>query len=83
MDEGNVQKQKLSESEVISEGALAIGAGSDTTATVLSGIFYHLLLNPKEYDCLQREGDSFFPLGDGNPFDSLKLADMPQLNAVM
>ena len=58
-------------------------AGSDTTATVLSGLFYYILRDPKEYDCLQKEVDFFFPPGDGSPFDSLLLADMPHLNAVM
>ena len=83
MDEAGVQRRRPSESEIISEGGLAIIAGSDTTSTVLSGLFYYLLRNPDVYSRLQNEVDLYFPLGDSDPFNSTKLAEMPLLNAVM
>ena len=61
----------------------AIVAGADTTATILGGIFYYLLTHPEAYKQLQAEVDSAFPLGEGDPLDSAKLAGMPYLNAVM
>lgn len=83
IDEDHVEKERPSEAEVLSDGLLAIVAGSDTTSTVLSGVFYYLLSNPACYKRLQVEVDKTFPPGEGNPFDSAKLADMPYLNAVM
>ena len=61
----------------------AITAGSDTTSTVLSGLFYHLFSNRVAFDRLRVEVDSEFPPGEGEPFDTSKLAKMPYLNAVM
>ena len=62
---------------------IAIGAGADTTSTILAGIFFHLLSNPVVFDRLRREVDSVFPPGEGEPFDAVKLASMPYLNAIM
>lgn len=70
-------------SEVVVSGELAIVAGSDTTSTTLSGIFFHLLSNPQYYGRLQKEVDEAFPPGEGEPFDGTKLAEMKFLNAVM
>ena len=39
--------------------------------------------NPVEYKRLQNEIDSAFPPGEGDPFDTTKLAEMAFLNAVM
>lgn len=84
MDEGGVEKVKPTVAEVLSDGGLAIIAGSDTTSTVLSGLFYHLLRQPDVYCRLQSEVDTVFPMKDGEPFDAHKLEkDMPYLNAVM
>lgn len=83
IDEDHIEKERPSEAEVLSDGLLAIVAGSDTTSTVLSGIFFYLLSNPACYKRLQEEVDGTFPVGEGYPFDSAKLADMPYLNAVM
>ena len=60
-----------------------IVAGSDTTSTTLSGLFYYLLSNPHVYRRLQREIDTAFPPGEGDPFDTLKLSELPFLNAAM
>jgi cytochrome P450 len=68
--------------EVASDGVLAIVAGSDTTATTLSCLFWFLLSNPQAYLRLQAEVDDFFPPGE----DILSTAHHPEmsyLNAVM
>ena len=64
-------------------GELAIVAGSDTTSTTLSGIFFYLLTNPEYYARLREEVDAYFPPGEGEPFDGTRLAEMKYLNAVM
>lgn len=69
--------------EVVADGVLAIIAGSDTTSTVLSGLFCFVIANPEVYARLQKEVDAFFPAGEGDPFDATRLAEMPYLNAVM
>lgn len=62
---------------------MAIFAGSDTTSTVLAGIFFYLLANRQVFDELRKEVDETFPPGEGEPFDSTRLSEMPILNAVM
>lgn len=62
---------------------MAIDAGSDTTATELSAVFFFLLSNPDAFHRLRDEVDQEFPIGEGEPFDTLKLSRMPYLNAVM
>lgn len=69
--------------EVASDGVLAIVAGSDTTSTVLSGLFHFIILDSRCYGRLQAEVDSFFSCGKIDPFDTTLLAEMPYLNAVM
>ncbi|THH05653.1 hypothetical protein EW145_g4639 [Phellinidium pouzarii] len=83
IDEDHIEKTPPSTEVVISDGGLAIVAGSDTTATVLSGIFFFLLTNPSVHARLQQEIDAAFPLGEGEPFDATKLAEMSFLNAVI
>ena len=84
MDEGDVEKIKPTMQEVLSDGGLAIIAGSDTTSTVLSGLFRFLLSDPEAYSRLQKEVDAVFPREAGDPFDAYKLEkNMPYLNAVM
>lgn len=83
---------------LLSNSALVIIAGSDTTATVLSSLFLYLLSTmpapyygsdekrkhySNYYSRLQAEVDSVFPPGEGDPFDSSKLAEMPFLNAAL
>lgn len=66
---------------------MAIVAGSDTTATTLSGVFYYLLSDPNRtsYMRLQAEIDAAFPLGveDSDILDHTKLTELHYLNAVM
>jgi len=56
---------------------LAIIAGSDTTSSAISNLFYYLLCNPKAYERLQCEIDE---LGE-DAMDYAKQAHMPYLNA--
>lgn len=67
---------------VISDGFLAMLAGSDTTATVLSAAFWLLMRHPEAYAKLKAEVDKFFPRGE----DATKTeshAQMHYLEAVM
>ena len=62
---------------------VAIIAGSDTTATTISNVFYYLLMNRGVLARLRTELDEAFPPGDGEPFDFVKLSELKVLNAVM
>ena len=42
---------------LLREGVLAMIAGSDTTAGVMSNVFYFLISNPEAYKRLQAEVD--------------------------
>lgn len=73
-------------SEVIVNGELAIVAGSDTTSTTLSGVFFNLLTHPEYYERLRREVDEVFPMGEDPLSDAnagARMAEMKYLNAVM
>ena len=67
---------------VLSDGLLAIGAGADTTASVLSNTFWLLLKHPQYYKRLQEEVDKFYPPGEDS-LDSKYHTQMPFLDAVM
>lgn len=67
-------------SNVVADGALAIIAGSDTTATAMSALFYYLLRNPSYYKRLQEEIDAVQPQGL-LVLDTLKLDEMSFLDA--
>ncbi|KAI5119310.1 hypothetical protein M0805_004554 [Coniferiporia weirii] len=86
INEGNDSRPKstpASFEEVVASGELAIVAGSDTTSTTLSGVFYYLLTHPEYYQRLRKEVDAAFPLGEGDPFDGTRLAELKFLNAVI
>ncbi|KAL5507847.1 hypothetical protein ACEPAH_5465 [Sanghuangporus vaninii] len=83
IDEDGMEKEPPTDAEVISDGVLAILAGSDTTATVISGLFYHLLQHAEDYIRLQGEVDQTFPPGEGDATDASKLSEMVFLNAVI
>ncbi|KAL5527795.1 hypothetical protein ACEPAG_6596 [Sanghuangporus baumii] len=83
IDEDGVEREPPTDAEIISDGVLAIVAGSDTTATVISGLFYHLLQHPEDYMRLQEEVDQTFPPGGGDAIDASKLSEMVFLNAVI
>lgn len=68
--------------EVTTDSGLVIVAGSDTTSTVLSSLFWFIMTNPTIYRRLQDEIDSVFPSGE-NALDVTKHIHMNYLNAVM
>ncbi|OJT10336.1 Cytochrome P450 67 [Trametes pubescens] len=68
--------------ETVSNGVLAMIAGSDTTTSVLSTLFYLILADRAVYERLQAEVDRYFPLGE-DPLDTKHHASMPFLNAVI
>ena len=68
--------------ELMSDGLLAIVAGSDTTSHVMINAFYFLMKHSEMQERLQREIDDVFPPGS-SPFDPVKQANMPYLNAVL
>ncbi|TCD70749.1 hypothetical protein EIP91_001778 [Steccherinum ochraceum] len=49
---------------VVSDAALAVVAGSDTTAAILSITFFFLLRNPDVYAKLKEEVDHYYPPGE-------------------
>lgn len=68
--------------DVVSDGALAVIAGSDTTSSVLSNLFFFLLKEPKYYKRLQAEVDKFYPPGE-DALSTKHHNDMPFLTAAM
>ncbi|KAJ3538505.1 hypothetical protein NM688_g6512 [Phlebia brevispora] len=80
MDEDGIEPTKPSLPIVMSDGLLAIIAGSDTTSTALSHLWYFLIRNPNVYKRLRQEVDAVFPPGD-DPLDFKKHVDMEYLNA--
>ncbi|KAL5489838.1 hypothetical protein ACEPAI_4670 [Sanghuangporus weigelae] len=79
----NEDKMEVPRDQGINDVLVAIGAGADTTSTALGGLFFYLLSNPSVFYRLRKEVDSEFPVGEGEPFDAVKLASLPYLNAVI
>ncbi|CAL1708242.1 unnamed protein product [Somion occarium] len=71
---------KLTHEAAISDGMMSIVAGSDTSATNLTHLFYFLLKNPEMKKRLQEEIDHIFPQGEETA-DYTKQSEMPYLNA--
>ncbi|KAH9849213.1 high nitrogen upregulated cytochrome P450 monooxygenase 2 [Lenzites betulinus] len=69
-------------SQVVADGALAVVAGSDTTSSVLSNLFFALLTHPDTYARLKAEVDLYYPPGE-DALNTKHHADMPYLNAVI
>nr|AAX81444.1 high nitrogen upregulated cytochrome P450 monooxygenase 2 [Phanerodontia chrysosporium] len=67
---------------VVSDGVLALIAGSDTTAIVTATILYSLLCNPTTYHRLQQEVDKFYPRGE-DPLNPKHYKDMHYLEATI
>lgn len=67
---------------VITDAVFAIIAGSDTTASALVSLFFHLMCNDKIYTRLQDEIDRVYPAGS-DALDASKHTELPFLNACM
>lgn len=67
---------------VVSDGALALVAGSHTTSSVLANIIYLLLRYPRVHARLRQEIDTFYTRED-DPTDPKHYAEMLYLDAVM
>ncbi|KAF9237655.1 cytochrome P450 [Melanogaster broomeanus] len=82
IDESGVERSPPTFGEVASDGVLAIVAGSDTTATTLSSLFWGLLHTPTAYRRLQAEIDYYYPFGE-DASSTVHHHQMSYLNAVM
>ena len=74
--------QETSRSNILSNGTLAIVAGTDTIKATLVLIFYHLLSNQACYERLRKEIDLTVSESDDR-LDFEKLDGMKYLNACM
>ncbi|KZT08062.1 cytochrome P450 [Laetiporus sulphureus 93-53] len=82
-DEAKLEKEPPSFPVIMDSTLVAIIAGSDTVATTLSNTFYFLCSNPSSYSRLRAELDEAFPPGKGEPTNTIKLAQLGYLNAVI
>ncbi|OCB86788.1 cytochrome P450 [Sanghuangporus baumii] len=82
-NEEGLEKIEVPTDQGMNDVLTAIGAGADTTSTVLAAVFFYLLSNPSVCMRLRKEVESEFPVEEREPFDAVKLARMPYLNAVM
>lgn len=81
-DEAGLEKEKPSKANAISDGALAINAGADTTARAITFLIFLLLDNPTCMDRVRSEIESVFPKG-GNVLDTSMYASLTYLEACM
>ncbi|KAF9783489.1 cytochrome P450 [Thelephora terrestris] len=63
-DEAGIEKQPIPVPIILTDAALVVIAGSETTATVLSSLFFYLLRDPEKFERLRAEIDKFCPRGD-------------------
>ncbi|KAI0695303.1 cytochrome P450 [Cytidiella melzeri] len=82
-NEDGVEKQNPPKPVVISDGFLAVIAGSDSTATVLSAAFWGMLSRPDIYQRLRMEVDRFFPPEENSTINRGQHAQMVFLEAVI
>ncbi|KAK7032813.1 cytochrome P450 [Favolaschia claudopus] len=75
IDEAGIESTPPSINQIISDGALAIIAGAETTSTTLCNIIWFILQSPKTYQRLQPEID--------DPDAKTSQIGMPYLNAVI
>ncbi|KAF7360805.1 Cytochrome P450 [Mycena venus] len=71
----------LTDGELAVDGSLAITAGSDSTSSIMSFIFYFLTSNPDKFNRLRKELDEAFPTGTPLTFGGL--SNLAYLNAVI
>ncbi|RYP86559.1 hypothetical protein DL769_000731 [Monosporascus sp. CRB-8-3] len=74
-------EEGMSEGELVSNSSILIIAGSETTATYLSGITYHLMLNPRVMKNLTHLVRSTFASEDS--ITSNSVAELEYLTAVL
>jgi len=79
-DEADIEPEKPSMPMVHSDGLLAVVAGSDTTATTLTALWYYLLRDLSVFNRLRNEIEAYFPSGQ-EPLDFTRMVNMPYLNA--
>lgn len=81
-DEAGLEKEKPSKANAISDGALAINAGADTTARAITFLLFLLLDNPSCMDRVRAEIEKIFPKGE-SVLDTSKYASLTFLEACM
>ena len=74
-NEDGAETQNPPKEIVISDGALALIAGSDTITTALSTTFWRILTHPEVSRWLWEEIDEFYPPGE----DSTSTEHHPQM----
>lgn len=67
---------------LLSDAMLAVGAGSDTTASVLANIYFNILTHREYYKVLQEEVDHFYPRNE-DAMDTKHHSKMVWLEAIM
>ncbi len=80
--EDGSEKSTLAPEMAATDGMLALIAGSDTTATALTHIWYFMIKHPECLAKLRKEVEATFPNGEETS-DSTRHAKMPYLNACM
>ncbi|KAL0564287.1 hypothetical protein V5O48_017762 [Marasmius crinis-equi] len=82
-DEAGFEKNKPSMEVVASDSVLAIVAGSDTTSTAMTNLFWCLLAHPETYKRLREEIDREYPAGTDPLLDTSRHANMKYLAACL
>ncbi|TFK81541.1 cytochrome P450 [Polyporus arcularius HHB13444] len=67
---------------LVNDGILAVVAGSDTSSSCLTSLFFLLLTHPETYAKLQAEVDRYYSAGE-DPAETKHHRDMPYLHAVI
>jgi cytochrome P450 len=80
-DEGGAEKEEIPFDIVTSDADLVVVAGTDTTKTTLSTLFFYLLSNPEKFSKLREEIDLFYPVEE--PLSSKHFQAMNYLDACM
>ena len=62
-DEAELEKQRPPLANVVADGALAVIAGADTTASALTALVYFILSDTAAYHKLRNEVDTVYPAG--------------------
>ena len=73
----------MSNGEIKNNSGVLIVAGSETTATLLSGATYHLMRNPRVWNKLKNEVRGAFKSEDEINIYSTAPSNLPYLHAVL